>query len=379
MSKAEFKNFLNEQAPPEDAWRPKVKPMVAIHYSDKFRTILNNIMKTGDQKSKAVTKELIDLEKTNKTFVFSYLELVKTSNDTISFLQAPRAWRMMNWESEEESFPTPAADSELWTSAQRQTIGVGKIVGKLFEDDKFSQDAINSFINTFKAECDAIGMYDRFQVVDGENLRRWYHEKSYAQGSGILNGSCMRYEAAQKFLDMYVKNPEKCALVILTDGAGKLIGRALLWKNLRKPNGKTFMDRIYTIKQSDEEMFKKFAKENGWIYKYQQSSHDASYMDGDKRVYDSLSLQLTPVPQSYSKYPYMDTMKYFTPESGRLASDAGQAIRKCSKDGAWIRPLTEEQKSKGMKETCEKCGATTNFTQVQRHRLESADGSYGNV
>ena len=63
-----------------------------------------------------------------------------------------------------------------------------------------------------------------------------------------------------------MQSPEVCTLVIYKsdDDTDKILGRALLWK-LR--DGKRFMDRIYTANDSDVQLFKDYAKENGWYTK----------------------------------------------------------------------------------------------------------------
>jgi hypothetical protein len=41
-------------------------------------------------------------------------------------------------------------------------------------------------------------------------------------------------------------------------------------------NGKQFVDRIYTINDSDVQLFRDYSKENGWYAKYHNSSSDSS-------------------------------------------------------------------------------------------------------
>ena len=72
---------------------------------------------------------------------------------------------------------------------------------------------------------------------------------------------------------IYTENPDVCKMLILIED-DKLIGRALVWKlSSIKIYGKDpvqdswFMDRQYTIKDSDVEKFRNYAKEKGWIYK----------------------------------------------------------------------------------------------------------------
>jgi len=379
-----YDNFLKEQAEPEK--KEKVIPKVALHFSSKFRKILENIKtKAPDDKARLIANALLDEEKTDNMFPLSYIDVSLTDNDKVSYLQSPRAWRIMGYTSEKDSIPVPPEDSKIWEqpSTLRAEQFIGRILTPIFGADKFSQVAVKSFSDIYKAEYEALTIYDRFKLVEGENIRYWYNEKRYTKdsdGSGLL-GSCMRYEGAQPYLDIYCKNPDRCSLLILTNPKNELIGRAIVWKDLRKPKGETFMDRVYVARQHYNELFKKYAVDQGWIYKYNQTAGDSSYVDKKgQRVTDGLAVVLE--PRTYDHYPYMDTLKYYTPDSGRLGSDQGQAIKKCNNtscrdkkgQAAWIRPVPEEKKASGEVEKCPLCGETKNFTYVARYRLEDTKG-----
>jgi hypothetical protein len=85
------------------------------------------------------------------------------------------------------------------------------------------------------------------------------------------------------------------------------------------------MDRIYVVRQSDEELFKKYAQEQGWIYKHSQQAYDGTYMENGQKVNKSLALKLVP-GGDYKYYPFMDTLKYYNPTTGRLGSDPGNPV-----------------------------------------------------
>lgn len=337
-----YKNFLNEinEAKPEKF--VKEKKLLKIFISPRLLVILNNMIKTGDFQVKTVANRIIGLTKTdNELFDISYFDMEEGKNDFISFMPASRAWRSMNFKDQEEANIDPDIDCPMWKGSGRQSLAAGKLVNKLF--DNFSDMAIEKFVNAFRAEISALFIFNNFRVVKGEDIRNWYHEKNYSTNPiGNLNQSCMRYNNCQSFFDLYCKNPDKCGLLILTDYNQKLIGRALVWFGLRKPTDKTFMDRIYVNKPSDEELFKKYAIQQGWLYKYQQSAHDTSYVENGQRIQKSVSLQLPAM--EYKKYPYMDTLKFYNPGTGRLASDQGNPVE-------------------GFK----------------RIKLESGDGSYGRI
>ena len=303
--------------------------LMKVFISPRLQDILGKITKTGTFQSKAVANRILGLKNTDELFDISYLDIDKEKDDSITFMPVNRAWLKMAFPDQETADKEPSPACEMWTAAGRQPLSVGKLVNRLFDD--FKDESIAKFVDSYKAEVAAIMIYNRFKEVKGEDIRFWYAESNYASpGTPGLANSCMRYDGTtngtncQPFFDIYCKNPEKCSLLILTDHRNKLIGRAVVWHDLRKPTAKTFMDRIYVTKQSDAELFKKYAQEQGWLYKYDQQAQDASYMEDGKRVQKSIAIALKPV--DHKKYPYMDTLKFYNPSTGRLGSDAGNPV-----------------------------------------------------
>ena len=118
-------------------------------------------------------------------------------------------------------------------------------------------------------------MNDRFQyfeTITGDDIAYWYNYSNYKERSGTLGSSCMS-NVEDYYFDIYTSNPDTCSLVILKsqEDDSKIVGRALLWT---LTSGKKFMDRIYTIKDSDVQLFRDWAKENGWYSKYYNNSSD---------------------------------------------------------------------------------------------------------
>lgn len=323
------------------------KKKMKLFISEGLEKILKGIVKTGDFQSKAVSNYILNIDNGDEPneFELSYVDLNKDKEDEVTFMPAQRAFRIMSWENNEQADVESDKNSPLWTAAGRQPLGIGKFINKL-SNDKFTDVAIDNFVKTYKAEISSTLIYDRFKLVSGEEIRFWYAESNYSrenlgggQNAGGLLGSCMRYDGkngdknTQNYLNIYCENTEdaitkptqgSCHLLILTDGNKKLIGRAIVWKNLRKPIGETFMDRIYTIKQSDVELFKKYATEQKWLYKYNQAANDSTYVQNGNRIEKALAISLK--EKEYRHYPYMDTLKYYTPASGRLGSTAGYEI-----------------------------------------------------
>ena len=63
----------------------------------------------------------------------------------------------------------------------------------------------------------------------------------------------MKHTKCQTFFDLYINNPNRISLVVLTK-SDKLIARSLLW-NIN-PNT-IYLDRIYGYRKSDEHLLKK--------------------------------------------------------------------------------------------------------------------------
>jgi hypothetical protein len=173
----------------------------------------------------------------------------------------------------------------------------------------FTASDIEKFVNVYSAkilfEQNAL---ERFKVVSGEEIRKWYDEKNYSganNGAGQLNNSCMRHSRCQKYFDIYVDNPKVCQLLILMDSTGKKIdGRAILWKT---ESGENFMDRVYTSKDSYMKLFKQWSEHNN--YRMRSSN------------YRSDDIVVKVKPKIYSYYPYMDTLSCYAPVKGILSND----------------------------------------------------------
>jgi hypothetical protein len=102
------------------------------------------------------------------------------------------------------------------------------------------------------------GTTEDFKLVDGEDILKAYHCDNYDEGETM--GSCMRYEAAQSYLKIYVDNPDsvKC-LVLINPNNGKVRGRALIW---HMDNDQYFMDRVYVTNEAYRNLFNIYKEEN---------------------------------------------------------------------------------------------------------------------
>lgn len=145
----------------------------------------------------------------------------------------------------------------------------------------------------------------QLKIVEGNDILKAYHCANYDEGETM--GSCMRYTAAQEYLEIYTDNPNevKC-LVLINPENDKVRGRALIW---HMDNDQYFMDRIYTTNKEFNTFFNNYAEENGI----------------SKRPNSTVTLENGGV---YDKYPYMDTFEYYDPETATLATSGSEG---------WIR------------------------------------------
>lgn len=219
-------------------------------------------------------------------------------------------------------------DADPYVKSRNQ-IAIGRLVNKVFPG-KYTSKQVEDFVNSFKSVVEKSG--EHFELVSGDDIAFWYNSDNYKERSGTLGNSCMAQK--RNIFNIYVKNPDICRLLILRE-EDKILGRALVWKFESIYNGagekfegvEYFMDRQYTIKDSDVNKFRNFAKEQGWIYKTNNNHHSFTNI-----TYNSSEMNVDMVVQvgrfggdyDYSRYPYMDTFRRYDPRIGKLYNDNDQ-------------------------------------------------------
>jgi hypothetical protein len=185
---------------------------------------------------------------------------------------------------------------------------------------------IESFSNMFKATVEAHSKILKF--VSGEDFIYYYNCDNYAKEGGTLGGSCMNSPSKGKFLKIYANNPEKIKMLVLypEDVRDKIIGRAIVW-TLDSPEGRTYMDRIYTANDSDQYLYIEYAKSHGYLYKSSQSyGWKYDIIDGRDGSRSELEMKVQLKPGvHYDYYPYLDTMQFYNPKTG-IATNAGRSV-----------------------------------------------------
>jgi hypothetical protein len=207
-----------------------------------------------------------------------------------------------------------------------------QVKSNLFITDKDIEEFVNSTVSFLK--MNKSDSESKIEEVKGEEIRFWYHRDNYQSLSGELGSSCMSYPHTQPFLDIYCKNTNSVSLLILKSKQEKLLARALLWK---LDNGEYFLDRVYSVLNSDCIIFWRLAIEKGWIYKKRDD-----LFKGDTFWIGSLSVNLD--KSQFNTYPYLDTLCYLY-EYNQTLTNSGPSrgsITLKETDGGWQEEYPEE-------------------------------------
>lgn len=242
----------------------------------------------------------------------NYIKVEESEIDVISFL--PRS----KYEKVED----------VWNSG-RTKIKIGRFIRKFLTEFSISNfnindNAIERFVNLYKSFFSRDK--SKLKIVSGEDILKYYLEDNYHLPNGMRFGtlwnSCMRQRERNKFMEIYSKNPNIKMLVYLEDD-GKVRARALLWDNVKdhKDIEKEYkvMDRIYYIYDHDVAFFKDWAKENGYLSKWEQNAKSELNFDVDG---GSCRKSLYVILENYDfrYYPYLDTFKFYNENTGRFSN-----------------------------------------------------------
>lgn len=209
----------------------------------------------------------------------------------------------------------------------RQTIKIGRFIRKFISKQGFNEFGIKDsdvekFVNHYKSYFN----YDptKLEIVEGEDVKKYYLEDNYLRPGGNCYGtlwsSCMRQSNRNKFMNLYVFNGVK--MLVLFSDDGKVRARALLWEGIKEFDTDKewkFMDRIYTVYDHDVNIFKKWAKENGYLTKWEQSAKSEIFVDDDGKP-ERKQLYINLDKHNLSWYPYLDTFKYYNVFKGRFSN-----------------------------------------------------------
>jgi hypothetical protein len=310
-----------------------------LYYSPKVRKALSRI------KSNDIATELLGSEGTDVKPDMTFIDLGKEGY--FSFITMRNAKPLIvakypntDWSINIDNKPMPDPETysndlhEFDTETQsrgtgvftksRNEVGLGRFVNKLFPG-KYNSKQVEEFVNSFKASLEKSGEY--FDLVEGDDIDFWYKSENYKEKAGNLGSSCMAQK--RNLFGIYTQNQDVCKMLILKED-DKIIGRALIWKLASIKAGRDiiegseyFMDRQYTIKESDVQKFRNYAKEQGWFYKSYNNHHSLGTVtiSGEEK---NVKMTIKVATKDYNRYPYMDTFKRYDVNNGVLYNDDEQ-------------------------------------------------------
>ena len=236
------------------------------------------------------------------------------SDEMISFTSALKISELLNTDDDRQlsTLVRPLNNETEIYFKQSTDVRVGRFIRKIF-GSKFSDKQVEDFVNQFKSQRESNKLY--FDLRSGYDIIDAYKSTNYSYHGGSTNplmNSCMNDEI--RLVEFYRYLPVK--MLVLINSEGMIFGRALIWSTDRGQ----FMDRIYTIDDSDYYKFINYAKSNSIIYKSKnKSGNTVPYIKSGQESWFKMSVKLKFIigeyqMDSYSdrpqNIPYMDTFIY---------------------------------------------------------------------
>ena len=244
----------------------------------------------------------------------NYVKRVDNEIDVVSFLPKSK------YEKVEDN----------WVNG-RVKIKIGRFIRKFLTEFSIKNWQINDtlierFVNLYKSYFSRD--ISKLKIVEGDDIPKYYLEDNYhcvnGNRAGSLWNSCMRQRERNKFMKLYAVNPEKVKMLVFFSDDDKVRARALLWEDVKDHKDPTkqykFMDRIYYVYDHDINFFKDWAKENGYLCKWDQSAKTEMLFDEGTGEPVKKSLYVLLDNYSMSYYPYLDTFKNFYENKGRFSN-----------------------------------------------------------
>ena len=326
MSILTYQHFLNEQQLFEGLREMK------FVLSPRF---IEALVKINHVISDELIKLHNDLDSSQKQ---TFVDICEDKDDTITFIQANKATELLGIDTEEKY---AKYDKSLLKNIRlsnpvykqfRSEARIGRFINNVFGSTTFPASSnrldtgkpndVESFVRLYKATFNQDEKFALMEVVHGEDIAYWYNCDHYASDcDGSMGGSCMA-SVGKSYFSIYVNNPNVGLLILYKNASKhKIKARAVIWE-LIEPEGRTYMDRVYTNNSSDEEVFMEYAKKQGWLYRnqrgYSYNSETIDPLDNSKNRGMTLIAQLQ--PRDHRRYPYIDTMVYYNPTTGKISN-----------------------------------------------------------
>lgn len=277
-----------------------------------------------------IAKRIIANSATNKEKKITLIDIVYGDYTKWSFVNSPKVLQFFK---EEDFTLNSNAIIDFKKSLQKKyksETRIGRILNKLYPDEYNTVD-IENFVNEYKKYFQT--KFELVDIVKGKDINKWYdcknYEVSYNEYGTELNSSCMSPTDRNDYMDFYAVNGDKVSMVILysNEFKNKIRARAILWKpdkidGKENTKGELFMDRIYYTNQDDKNLLQKYAEDNKWYYKKTNSGSiyaDIYNPNGDvsKIIFEINNMKIAP----NKKFPYMDTLAIFDPETISISND----------------------------------------------------------
>lgn len=233
----------------------------------------------------------------NNTTVGNYLDIL--ADGSISYLPANRT-------------------AENPYTANSRVVGkAGKLVRRFIKEEyaHYLQDVeVERFTNKVRAEF--MFRHAKIDIVRGNEIRKWYHHRSYAPDMATLVNSCMRYDRCQYWFNLYEQNEDTCGLVIMTNQQKtELYARALLWTN---QDGTLLLDRTYGSDVTMERL-EQYGQEQNWLTKWKKNPTTTTSFN--RKGQNEQLISRIPLKHAlFDTYPYCDTMIYVSTEDKFLSN-----------------------------------------------------------
>jgi hypothetical protein len=233
----------------------------------------------------------------------------------------------------------------VWNPSLRFHSSIHKVLNKLFPTE-YTEREKNMFAESYYRLVVIKDKSYSFSVVQGEAIKDAYLEDYYYKpvNGSTLWQSCMRYQQCQKYLEIYVSNPDIVSLAVLEKDR-KVVARAIIWTS---PDGKKHIDRIYTYNNEAEAIMTASIGTLGY-------SELRTFHGGQK--YD-LEIPLSYERfMSYSYFPYIDSLKHYNLNNHKLQNhceNTSNYITFNETDGTHSEYEHEEDTHE-----CDECGSTS--------------------
>ena len=309
-----------------------------IYYTKEFKDTLSRLR----TKSK-ISQDLLDVEYTDVKPDMTFISLGEGEGD-IKFTQFKKALSILK-KSVETNYPDnltlydyidkklsdgSVSQSDINTfyndsdwgikDKSRNSTGIGRLVNQIFPG-KYTSKEVEDFVNSFK-NVNKPGE-NELKLVKGQDIKKYYLYTNYAEESGDLGNSCMRYTRCQEYLDIYTQNPNQVQLLVYLNEEDKVLGRALLWllndeKSDDIEGAEYFLDRIYGIDDSIKKLFQDHAETQGWAWRTKSGYSDTKYITYKGEEHSGVKMSIELDKYDFNYYPYMDTFKELDNSESKL-------------------------------------------------------------